>query len=156
MNKRGWQFGRQSVGIGGVRKMHIWSTKQVKNGLSSSVRRHYHFPFPPSPLLPFLFWCCAVPTVALFLGSILVFLPLLQNFLKTFREETQLKLKYETLSEPFVTTIQAFKIYFIFMFQTKYRTYIRWNKLLVMSWANMSSSIVKRSKMLFAGFEAWI
>lgn len=44
---------------------------------------------------------------------------------KPLREGTQLKLKYKTLSEPFVAAIQAFKFYFIFTLQTKYRAYIR-------------------------------
>lgn len=72
-----------------------------------------------------------------------------------FRKSIQLKLKSEALSEPFPAAIQVFKKFF-FSDQAKYRAHIRWNKFLLMSWANVSSGIVERYKMLCVDCEAWL
>lgn len=98
--------------------------------------------FPPPLLLPLLH-CSVTP----FLGLTPVFPPLLfltNQFIEVensyhchggslvrphgtqpFRESLQLKLKSETLSEPFPAVIQAFKMFFFFSDQAKHRLHMR-------------------------------
>ena len=159
VNKRGWQFGRQFVGMRGSQRdaYLVCKAGEKMDFIPLSGRRASSFPFSSftSSSFTILMLCCMHYNLFFWPWFLCSFLYCRISY-KSFRKGIQLKLKYETLSEPFVAAIQAFKFYFIFALQTKCRAYIRWNKLLVMSRANMSSSTVKRSKMLFAGFEAWI